>query len=402
MSRHLATLFAVALLSQGAPADVVEQPPDRADTLWDRTVEYAGATLDRARRFWREEHPADARLWDDLIPRLDEVIALDERQDQLPTSAWFGDDQVSNAAAIDALLDEVATLLVGDNLLRERMRALNQAMEENRAAIVELNRRKLTAPSDSMWRKTIADIGEEIAEREALLVEQQGAIAGLHAETASELRKKGLEIDADGVDFLLSTVVGDDVVDMTLAFEKVRRLTEQLEALTVESREDLPTARRYYGMYAVLLKALDHMHATLLDSIATDYGPRIDAIRERAQRLQRETRTLNARNPSKLLQSNLQAQQLTIDAASRYRDYLKHQEQQITVSRRRLSQDIAVAQNTYETVKMSGDLVALMQDSRHLLDSLFQLQVPPLRAFENLEMKREFERLTSTLRQEAT
>ena len=112
MSRHLATLFAVALLSQGAPADVVEQPPDRADTLWDRTVEYAGATLDSARRFWREEHPADARLWDDLIPRLDEVIALDERQDQLPTSAWFGDDQVSNAAAIDALLDEVATLLV--------------------------------------------------------------------------------------------------------------------------------------------------------------------------------------------------------------------------------------------------------------------------------------------------
>jgi hypothetical protein len=49
---------------------------------------------------------------------------------------------------------------------------------------------------------------------------------------------------------------------------------------------------------------------------------------------------------------------------------------------------------------MSGDLVALMEDSQLLLDSLFRLQVPPLRAFENAEMKREFQRLTSTLRED--
>ena len=68
--------------------------------------------------------------------------------------------------------------------------------------------------------------------------------------------------------------------------------------------------------------------------------------------------------------------------------------------RERLSHDLAVAQNTYETVKMSGELVALMQGSRHHVDSFFNLQVPPLRAFENVEMKREFQRLTSTLRED--
>ena len=61
-----------------------------------------------------------------------------------------------------------------------------------------------------------------------------------------------------------------------------------------------------------------------------------------------------------------------------------------------------MALNTYETVKVSGDLVALMKDSRRLLDTLFSLQVPRLRAFENLEMKREFERLTRTLRGAST
>jgi hypothetical protein len=252
-----------------------------------------------------------------------------------------------------------------------------------------------------MWRKTVGDIEDEIAERERLLAEQQQAMADLHTEAAAELRAMGLDIDAEGLDFLLSTVVGDDVMDMTLAFEQVRALTEQLEVLTVESREDLPTARRYYGMYVVLLKALDHMHAALLEGIATDYLPRIDAIGRRARELQQETQTLIAQRPSRVLESNLAAQRLTIEAAGRYAEYLKGQQHQVEASRQRLAQDIAVAQNTYETVKMSGDLVAMMQDSRQLLDSLFRLQVPPLRAFENLEMKQEFQRLTSALRQES-
>ena len=59
---------------------------------------------------------------------------------------------------------------------------------------------------------------------------------------------------------------------------------------------------------------------------------------------------------------------------------------------------IAVARNTYETVKLSGELVSLMRDSQQLLNALFNRQVPALRTFENLEMKREFEKLTAQLR----
>jgi hypothetical protein len=402
MSRLKVMIFSLSLAAAGgASADVVGQSLDKADALWERTKEYAGETMDQARRLWREEHPESAQLWQDLMPRLDEAITLQERQRRLPESAWFGDDQASNAEAINAILDEVATLLVGDNALRERMRELTEAMTDNRAAIVELKQRKLTAPSDSMWRKTVEDIVEEIGEREALLAEQQQAMAELHAQAAAELRAKGLDIDAEGVEFLLSTVVGDDVMDMTLAFEQVRQLTAQLETLTADSREDLATARRYYGMYTILLKTLDQMHGRLLSAISADYQPRIEAIGKRARSLQRETRELSAQSPSPILQSNLEAQQLTIDAAARYADYLAEQQRQVEISRERLARDIAVAMNTYETVKMSGDLVALMQDSRHLLDALFKLQVPPLRAFENLEMKREFQRLTSTLQEEA-
>lgn len=393
-------LLILLLFAASASADVVDESLQRADALWDKTVEYAGTALERARRLWREQHPQAAELWEQLIPRLDEVIALQDRQRELPENAWFGEDRGSADAEIDRLLDEVSVILVGDNVLRQRMRELSSAMTGNRAAISDLKRRRLTAPSDSMWRKTVADIDAEIGEREALLQEQQTALDELHAEMAIALRVTGLDIDAAGLEFLMSTVVGDDVIDMTLAFEQVRDLTEQLERLTADSDEDVASARRYYGMYTVLLRTLDHMHASLLDSITQDYQPRVGAIAERARELQQETRTLLARRANPVLSSNLEAQQLTIAAAARYGDYLDGQRRQIELSRKQLARDIAIASNTYETVKMSGDLVALMQNSRQLLDRLFRLQVPPLRAFENLEMKREFQRLTETLRRQ--
>ncbi len=391
-------VLALLLAAANAGAGVVEDSLRGADRLWDKTVEYADSTLEQARRLWREEHPEGARLWEDLMPRLEEILGRQDRRRELPESAWFGEDRVSNAQRINALLDEVAGILVGNNALRGEVRELARAMAENRRAISELKRRKIAAPSDSLWRETVQDIDDEIAEREQILAQQQAAMDEVRRATAAELRAMGLEIDAEGLEFLLSTVVGDDVVDMTLAFEQVRHLTGQLEELTAESGEDLPTARRYYGIYTILLEVLDHMHAGLIESIERNYLPRIAAIGERAQALRRETEHLKARSPSPVLDGNLEAQQLTIDAARRYADYLKRQRQQVAASRERLAHDLAVAQNTYETVKMSGDLVALMQDSRQMLDSLFRLQVPPLRAFENAAMKREFQRLTSTLR----
>jgi hypothetical protein len=101
---------------------------------------------------------------------------------------------------------------------------------------------------------------------------------------------------------------------------------------------------------------------------------------------------------SPVLRANLEAQALTLEAADRYADYLRDQRRQVAASGESLSRDLAVAENTYETVKVSGDLLALMRDSQQLLTTLFRLQVPPLRSFENLAMKREFRRLTRQLR----
>ena len=112
-----------------------------------------------------------------------------------------------------------------------------------------------------------------------------------------------------------------------------------------------------------------------------------------------ETRTLQGREIGRrdILKANMEAQEFTLRAARDYRDYLLQQREQVATARKRLARDIAVAANTYETVKVSGDLVDLMQASQRLLDNLRSLEAPALRTFENLQMKREFERLTLRL-----
>jgi hypothetical protein len=376
-------------------------PQPAADGWWQKTRAYADSALHATQSLWQEQGGGDARLWDDLIPRLDEILDLRDRHAQLPSWSWIGEDQQSNQEDMDGLFDQAAQVLIGDNPYRQQLRAIASASAQRRALIAELKRAKLTAPEGSVWRKTVRDIDDEIAHHQAFIDEQQKESARLRQQFAAELKRLGLNIDEGQLEFLLSTVVGDDVVDMASAFEQVRGLTEQLETLTTDSHEDIHAARRYYGMYMVLLQLLDQMHGNLISRIDADYLPRIRAIDQRARTLNQQTRRLQSQQPSVVLQANLQAQQLTLEAAARYSDYLQRQQQQVRQSRARLARDLAVAENTYETVKVSGDLVTLMKDSHRLLDTLFSLQVPSLRAFENLDMQREFKRLTESLKQQA-
>jgi hypothetical protein len=388
----------LGVFAGNAVSGLVEDSTQKADQWWDKTRQYADRAWDRTQRLWSEETQDDARLWGELQPSMGEVLALKERGRHLPETAWFGEDRESNRRAVADLLQRTSLILIGDNRHRRRLEAVAQAMADNRRAIAELKEKRLAAPSDSLWRSTVDDLNQEIREREAVLGEQAETLSAVRAEFAAELRGQGLEIDAQGLDFLLSTVVGDDVLDMAQAFVQVRRLTAQLETLTAESGEDLPVARRYYGMYTVLLGSLAQMHRQLLDAVDNRYLPQIGAIRERTEELRRDTRRLMVEGTSPVLRANLEAQALTLEAADRYADYLRDQRRQVAASGESLSRDLAVAENTYETVKVSGDLLALMRDSQQLLTTLFRLQVPPLRSFENLAMKREFRRLTRQLR----
>jgi hypothetical protein len=397
-----------------APAARPAEPPADQPGLWERTQQNAGDIWQRSRAAAQnaltevgglvrgEDTGTFAQLWQEVVPKLDRTLALEERQDALPESDWLGPDQASNREAIDALLDETVAILSTAPIqdYRRRIRALQADIERAHRDIDTCRRERISAPQESLVKKTVADYDRTIAAKTAQVARDREAIEAVQTRFAQELRGLGLKLADAQVDLLLSTVVGDNLVDLGVVFDNVKAVTAQLEQLVQASGEDLASARRYYGLYVILLKALTRMHTQIEEAISGRYIPQIDAIIARAKDLSAQTLALQHQSPEKaaLLAANREAQALTIETAAIYRRYLQEQGQQIAQAREVLERDIATAWNTYETVRVSGELLALVKSSQRLLAGLMDRQVPAFRPFENREMRREFEKLTEQLR----
>lgn len=386
----------------GASTDLWSQTRERATDWWEQSRDLAGQAMRDARGLLDSQEPDFNRIWQRAMPTLDQTLLLEQRHQTLPESAWFGLDQKANRAEIDALLDEaVAILSVSPTLeYRDRIQALQEQILRWRAEIADYRQQRVTAPTESTFKKTVSDYDSLIAAREADIQRATQEIDGLKREFAQSLRAIGLKLEDEQLDLLLSTVVGDNLVDLGILFDNVKSITQQLEQLLEQSGEDLQSARRYYGLYVVLLKSLDRMHVQIEEAIDERYLPQIDDIVGQTQTLAADTERLLRETPDRraLLEGNLQAQQLTLQAAGFYRQYLVDQAAQVRQAREELEKDIAAAWNTYETVRVSGELVGLVRSSQLLLEGLMNRQAPALRPFESLEMQREIQKLTQQLR----
>ena len=380
-----------------------ERSRDVAEDLWQDTLQTTNDIWKDTRDLWIDQHgDSFTQIWNELLPTLEQTLELTERHDDLPKQSWLGSDQLSNQTEIDELLDEAVTILSTSDLqqARVRIKSLQQAIEQAQQDIADLRQRRVAAPDDAVWKKTADDYSEAIAARIADTERYRRELAEIEADFAKGLSDIGLDLTDGQVSLLLSTVVGDNVVDLAIVFDNVKVITVQLEQLVNDSGENFDGARRYYGMYVILLKALDRMHTLVEQAINDRYLAQIDTISEQAKALAVETQRLRRQSPDKrdLFDANLRAQQLTIEATADYRRYLTDQSRQVAKARRELDKDIAAAWNTYETVRVSGEFVALVKSSRKLLDGLLNRQVPTLRPFQNMQMKREFDKLTEQLR----
>ena len=360
-----------------------------------------------------------SELWEKMLPKFRTALELKDKQDKLPESSFFGKDKQSNQDEVNQLLDEAVGILITSDTqtYRLKIQSLEKDIQEAKKKIVEFEEKRISAPSTKpawkAWENSKDDYTSKIKDQKERIANDEKEIDSIKESIRTELKGLGLDVNSDQVDFLLSTVVGDNVIQVIVAFNNVRALTIELEQLMVQSGENVETARRYYGMYTVLLEILDRMYQQVLQDIDLKYVPQIQGgknekrknvqgIIPKTEKLTKETARLMQKDASKknqeILSANLRAQKLTLDAAKLYLSYLAKQRADIAAAKQKLAPDLAAARNTYETVKVSSELVAMMRSGQNLFDTLKSLQVPELRVFENLEMKKEFEKLTVQLK----
>ncbi len=348
-----------------------------------------------------------AKLFTRVIDPLTEASKAYEEHDSLDESSWFGKDQSDNQKRINGLLDDAIEVLQIAEIedARQTIRDLEQENAELVQQMVKDREARLAAPTReelNRLQKTYTTSREEydarLEEAAQTLSDNKEAILRTQLDFVQQMRGIGVELDLESAQSLLSTVTGDDFVKMCVVFDNVRGVTVQLQELTEASGESLEAAKRYYGSYVVLIRLLDHVQKDFIRRAREEMIPRLAEYREKAEQLIVDAQNNMADGGDRTIgEQNIRSNQLTIQAARLYTEYLHEQADEIEQRNQELQISLRDAENTFDTVALSSEVATLLKEGSRNFAALLRLDLPALRGFENAELKAEFERLTERM-----
>ena len=290
--------------------------------------------------------------------------------------------------------------------MQNRLRQSRDEISSMKDRIIALREERMRAPKDGMLpgilSQTQGSIDEQIADLEARIKLNEEAIAKTKQEIKAALAQAGIELSDEQADLLLDSVLGGDLIKLVTAFQAARSVDDQLAKLLSASDNDIKAARRYFAMHAALFAMMVHAQDLLIDKIDAVYVTKLHGILADIRKTRNRTHSLledqNRPDQQRALEANVEAQNFAEKVASFYRDYLLTQRRQIAEARERTLRDLAIADNTFETVEASFQLHELMQDARTSFEALQKLEAPGFdQVFKNETLRREFENLTRQL-----
>ncbi|WP_218015161.1 hypothetical protein [Cobetia sp. 5-11-6-3] len=348
---------------------------------------------------------------------LKKAVGYFDEMDTLPEEAWISRDQASAHSDMDEMIEEAMQALDVPQLstLRSTYRQVEDKIRESRREISELKEKRILAPdtevstltrftpTDTLREFTASTRGDYdllIAAHEKNITAYQGELTTLEGKLAARLDEIGITLTPDQVQVWLSSVVGDDVLTMSVVFASIKSVAQQLAELTRDSGENLDYARRYYGMVVMLHRMIVTMQQDFITRVDDEVLPQLQGFADEAEATTRDARALIKQGGSReSLENNIRANALTLKTINLYRSLVSEQRDRVKTSLTKSQRELAVATNTYRTVKLSAHVADLIRQGVKTFDTLAGLQVPVATSFENSAMREEFRKLTERMQQ---
>ena len=415
MKKKIAAVISLSLLwANSVYAFSWDDVSKYASDTWDSVTDYVMSWFDSDET---PESVSDENLpehlagkWNKLTGNLNDALTLRDKQETLPDSTWipFAEDKESNGKKINALLDRALEILAGGDAGSARTQAVNlrNRITALRKELDEIRNKRIEAPEKTylFWQMTKPKIDAKISQLEAEIARSEAELKSLNSTLSSELRKFGLELTDTQADILLNSVTGEDILQNTVIFENVKAVVTKLEELSQNDTNTLEITRRYTGIYLVLNDLLIHTQEELLKRMNGEYKPRLKEIISEADSLRKQALS-KSNNKSytsaqrKSFARNAKSNAVTIEAAKLYGELIDSQRLSIMESISGLKRNRDLAENTYRTVRSSGELRGLIHSGLNAFDSIGNLSMPELKIFENIEMRTEFDEINRRLRQ---
>ena len=236
-------------------------------------------------------------LFENVLPTLDQTRELVDRHAGLPDDSRipFKTDKKSNSAEINELLDQAIDILSSSTAsdFRKQIRDSNAAIAASQEQIADYRRQRISASwakdqsqldKVNPFESSKESLDELIVAEKSNIESEQESLIELKKSFVEELSKIGVQVDDDGVESLLSSVSGDDIVTMAVVFDNIKHVTGQLQNLTEESGEALEVSKRYYGMYVVMIHVMDRIQKTFVRDIKERHVPKLTEFASQADK----------------------------------------------------------------------------------------------------------------------
>ena len=336
---------------------------------------------------------------------LETALEMFDKQRQMPNDEdlafydFLSRTKESQQLKIEGYL-EVAAEALGISKVNDRrakISNLRQQIVNSRQNISIYQRKRISAPETTYNPLTVSQAGydKKIVNEQAQIKQAEADIQTEKEVLVAELNQLGMQISPANVDILLESITGDEFVRISVIFDNAKEFARALEQLTEQTGEDLETAKKYYGVYLMLLKTIDQLQNKFIDNVDDVYYPKLDEYAKQAKLNIADARKaiLDGGSPT-VLENNIFNNQITYDTAMFYKQSLAKQKTQMMRANRDTRKNILTAVNTYRTASLSKDLASLMAVSRRAFESISNLSVPDLRPFDNTRLKEEFNKLT--------
>ena len=346
-----------------------------------------------------------SQFFDKTHGALESALDLYDEQQNLPNRSelrfydYLSRTKEHQQQKVDAYLDVAADALgiSGINERRAKIASLREAIADSQSRISSYERAKISAPKSSYNPLTTTKAGynKKIEKAKKTIADAEQQIVDEKQRLINDLKKIGMPISEENVDVLLESITGDQFVRISIMFDNAKNYAKELERLTEQTGEDLDTAKKYYGVYLMLLHTIDRLQNKFVETVDQEYYPQLEKYVELAKENIKEAReAIRQGGDRKILENNIYSNEVTLDAASYYKQSLSKQKIEMTRANKTIKRNILTATNTYKTAALSKDIASLISVSRRAFDSISGLSVPDLRPFQNAKLKAEFSRMS--------
>ncbi|PLW68158.1 hypothetical protein [Pseudohalioglobus lutimaris] len=342
-----------------------------------------------------------SQVWDQLEVEFADLSLKVQKRSEIERSKFFKARIEEFIAANAGIFDFISQKMTDDVLNRIRIEYMDVCIRindlERKIADIKANISMKSEAENGPFHKLLAQTQSRLKKEEAnrsWCVEQ----------TKARMAAYGVELSDEQAQVLLSRVDADDIMRMTTVFAVVAKMTEQLATTMRESGENLDVTKKYYGIYLALLELQVYIQGNYLERLEYEYLPGVKEINRDANELLKETKKKLKSSDQKhrpYFEKNVQSLEFSIEVTCIYEEALKSDTKKVSKARKLVRKQHDAAENTLKTVQVSAVLSDLVRQNEALYQEVMTLQAPELVPFENLQIQREFEAVTTRIQKSA-